>query len=240
MKKIHNQTKSGFTLLEVLLAVVILTIASTMIMKGFIAVMIFGRNNRVYYKYGSENYRAAMAETVAKWATNSSQADTMANLTDGSCSALTASYDPSYAASVTLPNIVVDVSDYSTINRVYLENVATGTYDDGDSSVSNRFAFFYDFGDFLGVSASSGHVIRWGFVFNPAGRTTSTAPYDQPVYVDKNNNGKVGADDPSNITNELVGYGRYGWYCFNPNHGHDESGTYVPDACRYTPFTPAY
>ena len=59
MKRICNRSKIGFTLLEVLLATAILVIGSTMIMKGFISVMVFARNNRNYAKSAARNSQSA-------------------------------------------------------------------------------------------------------------------------------------------------------------------------------------
>ncbi len=239
MKKMSRRSKSGFTLLEVLLAVVILTIASTMIMKGFVAVMIFGSNNRNFSRYGTENYRQAMSDTIANNATASSQFTTMTNLTDGNTSELTAAFAGGTGATLDngLPTLCVDVSSYSdAATALSAGSYALGGVQDteAETSANNRFAFFYDFGDFLGPAADAGsHIIRWGFVFNPVDRNTSTPFYNIPIYVDKNNNGRVGADDPT-ATNEFVGYGHYGWYCFNSNH---DPATCT---CRSQEFTPAH
>lgn len=242
MKKISRRSKYGFTLLEVLLAVVILTIASTMIMKGFVAVMIFGSNNRNYSRYGTENYRMAMSDTIAQNATASSQFDTMTALSGGSASEISMSFADGTSATLDRPIdqhvLVVDVSSYSNSAPALSDgSYAIGQVQDTEASTSanNRFAFFYDFADFLGTGATAGgHIIRYGFVFNPAGKTIQTPYYNIPIYVDKNNNGLVGDDDSTNIANELVGYGHYGWYCFNANHDP------ATETCRSTEFTPAH
>ena len=240
MRKIRHHSKSGFTLLEVILAVVILAIASTMIMKGFIAVMVYGKNNNLYAKSGAENYRAALNLTIAKYANNPSQADTMSDLGgNGNAHVLTAAFDPSYTATgVNIDDMamVVDLQSYSGGAMINLENVYTGTYDDGNTSTFNRFAFFYDFADYIGASNLTGdHIIRWGFVFNPAGRNVyDDAYYNQAVYVDKNNNGLVGPDDTANQAAEFVGWAHYGWYCFNAAHDP------ATNTCRSTPVTPTH
>jgi prepilin-type N-terminal cleavage/methylation domain-containing protein len=240
MKKISTRSKSGFTLLEVLLAVVILTIASTMIMKGFVAVMIFGSNNRNFSRYGTENYRQAMSDTLASNATASSQIDRMNNLAGGSASVVTATFADGTGATLDngLPTLVVDVSSYSDAAPALSDgSYALGHVQDTEmeTSANNRFAFFYDLADYLGPSASAGgHIIRWGFVFNPAGRMAQTPYYNIPIYVDKNNNGRVGDDDLANASAELVGYGHYGWYCFNANHNPST------ETCRSQEFIPAH
>ena len=48
--------KKGFTLLEVMLAVAIMAIASTMIMVGFLTTMTYSRNTTLYARVGSANY----------------------------------------------------------------------------------------------------------------------------------------------------------------------------------------
>lgn len=241
MKKISRRSKYGFTLLEVLLAVVILTIASTMIMKGFVAVMIFGSNNRNYSRYGTENYRMAMSDTIAKNATANSQFDTLSALSGGSASEVTLTFADGTGATLDrghLPTLVVDVASYSNAAPALSDgSYAIGQVQDTESSSSanNRFAFFYDLSDFLGAGAATGgHIIRYGFVFNPADRNVQTPYYNIPIYVDKNNNGCVGDDDLPNAANELVGYGHYGWYCFNSAHDPATS------TCRSTEFTPAH
>ena len=239
MKK-TRRSKSGFTLLEVLLAVVILTIASTMIMKGFVAVMIFGSNNRNFSRYGTENYRQAMSDTLASNATASTQIGRMSSLAGGSASEVTLQFINGTGATLDaghLPTLVVDVSSYSDSAPALSDaSYAVGHVQDteAETSANNRFAFFYDLADYLGPSAATGgHIIRWGFVFNPAGRKVQTPTYNIPIYVDRNNNGRVGDDDLTNAANELVGYGHYGWYCFNTNPSH---------TCSYrsSEFTPAH
>ncbi len=56
MKKFNKNTKKGFTLLEVMLAVAIMAFASTMIMEGFIATMNCSRNSTIYSRVGSTHY----------------------------------------------------------------------------------------------------------------------------------------------------------------------------------------
>ena len=59
--------------------------------------------------------------------------------------------------------------------------------------------------------------------------------YVTPVYVDKNNNGLVGEDEPDRVARdrELLGYGVYGWYCFNSTH--DCEYRHTPWDHFYTP-----
>ena len=65
--------KKGFTLLEVLLAVAILLIASTMVMQGFMSTLSYSGNTAIYAKYGGKN-----GKTVnAKIADNKDKIDAM-------------------------------------------------------------------------------------------------------------------------------------------------------------------
>ena len=181
MKKIRTKSKSGFTLLEVLLAVVILVIASTMIMKGFIAVMIFGRNDRNYAKSGEDNYRRAMNETIIHYATAVNQeTDVIAPLTGGVHSTLAASFDDlnhvPTGITANQMNLTVDVSVYTDPNVNITTNVG-GDDLDALTSTNNRYAFFYDFGDFIGPTTMDDHIYRWGYMF------VSKDDYNSSVHV---------------------------------------------------------
>lgn len=203
MKKVRRRSKTGFTLLEVLLATVIMVIASTMIMKGFISVMVIGRNSRAYARSGETNYRLAMNQTLAKNATAADQIANIDALADGDYSMTTMSYVGAAADGVDLGTIhlIVDVDDFSDDTAGITYNV-DGDDIDNESVVNNRFAFFYDFGDYIN-QGSAGHIIRYGYTVDPSNPKTSHGDYVTPIY---NSNGN------------LVAYGAYGWYCFNEAH----------------------
>ncbi len=61
-RRIKIKSKKGFTLLEVMLAVVILTMASTMIMQGFLATMGFSTNTSIYSRAGASNYATVLGK----------------------------------------------------------------------------------------------------------------------------------------------------------------------------------
>lgn len=230
MKKIRTRSKSGFTLLEVLLAVVILVIASTMIMKGFIAVMIFGRNDRNYAMSGEANYRRAMNETIIHYATAANQqTDVITPLTGGVHSTLTANFVPGYTpsgVSASDLNLTVDVSAYTNPDISYTQVIGGDDIDPTTSSV-NRYAFFYDYGDFIGPTAMGDHIYRYGYMF------ASTAQYNAMDAATKAKYRPVYGVDGVTIS----GYGMYGFYCFNADHVHTSGSDTVPDACRCTPLT---
>ena len=221
MRVVVKSSKAGFTLLEVLLATVILVIASTMIMQGFIAVMVLGANTRSYAKSGENNYRLALNEAVVQHATASNQNDDMNSLTTGSYSTITAASINPPATGVTVNDVslIVDLHSYSNNSAIYTTNVDAQAVD-SDAIANNRFAFFYDFPDFMSRSngAGSPHVMRWGYTidasdgFSHAG--TNHGDYDTPIYVD-------GQEDP-------IYYGRFGWYCFNEDHNGQD--------CRMNPY----
>ena len=213
MKKLRGKSKSGFTLLEVLLATVILVIASTMIMQGFIAVMVLGANNRSFAKSGDYNYRMAINEALVGHATASSQIDDMAAMEDDIYSTVRAtrvSGTPvNFDASRDL-GLIVDVNAYTNSDAAYTYNVAGDDIDNG-SVANNRFAFFYDFGDYM--NRDGGHIMRWGFTLDPTNPKVSHGDFTDPIYDDRGN---------------IVAYGHYGWYCFNADHTGD---------CRTVPYT---
>ena len=64
---IKRKSKKGFTLVEVMLSVAIMAIASLMIMEGFMATMNLAQNSSVYGKIGGSNYQAA-AGKVSQYA----------------------------------------------------------------------------------------------------------------------------------------------------------------------------
>jgi prepilin-type N-terminal cleavage/methylation domain-containing protein len=241
MKRLSSKSKRGFTLLEVMLAVVILTIASTMIMKGFIAVMILSKNNSRYAASGEYNYRRAMNETVINNATSGAQDDVITNLADRRSSTITATFD--YAAlhmDASNLNLTVDVSAFVDATApVFGEASGHPLTVSGDAEpldlntvVNSRFAFFYDYGDFIGVLDSegnpNGHIYRWGYV------RARSLPEGTPTncYV------TIYSDPPTN--RHVQEYHIYGWYCFNKDHSTtvtraDGSTVTTLDSCRTTP-----
>ncbi len=59
MKRITSN-KKGFTLLEVMLAVAVLSVASSMVMVGFLTTMTYSKNSALYARVGSSNYSDAI------------------------------------------------------------------------------------------------------------------------------------------------------------------------------------
>lgn len=75
MKRIAKFTgRKGFTLVETLLATVILVIVSTMLINGFVSTMGYSYQTSVYIKSGGNNYAACM-DKVADWQTLDNEGD---------------------------------------------------------------------------------------------------------------------------------------------------------------------
>ncbi|MBQ7275051.1 MAG: type II secretion system protein [Clostridiales bacterium] len=217
MKKLRGKSKSGFTLLEVLLATVILVIASTMIMQGFIAVMVLGANNRSFAKSGDYNYRLAINQALVGHATASNQIADITSMTDNTYGILTPKVESGSPVTFDAKRdlgLIVDINAYTNSDAGMTYNVGGDDIDNG-SVANNRYAFFYDFGDY--IHCSDDHIIRWGFTLDPAKPSESHGNYTEPVY---DNRGRV------------VAYGRYGWYCFNALHTGENACAY-----RTSPYT---
>ena len=213
MKKLRSKSKVGFTLLEVLLATVIMVIASTMIMQGFIAVMVLGANNRSFAKSGEYNYRMAINQALVGHATASSQMDDISAMTDdtyGTVTATVVSGSPTNFEAGRDLGLIIDINAYTNSDAAYTYNVAGDDIDAAGVS-NNRYAFFYDFGDYM--NRADGHIMSWGFTLDPTNPTESHGDWTDPVYDNRGN---------------VVAYGRYGWYCFNADHTGE---------CRTTPHT---
>lgn len=166
-------SKCGFTLLEVMLAVCILIIASTMIMKGFIAVMIFANNNKAFAKKGEDNYRQAMSDFLVVCATGD-QANTisMLNSSDASRNVHSQLNVTVQNCSVTIPNLYVapraftEQGGLTNVDGNLYPIAVSGTDLSSATTASNRFAFFYDFGDSYHCSNDVNHKVRYGYVYN--------------------------------------------------------------------------
>jgi len=228
MKKLKGKSKTGFTLLEVLLATVIMVIASTMIMQGFIAVMVLGANNRSLAKSGDYNYRMALNQTLIEHATAANQESSIESLNDGIYS--TVSAHRISGTGVGIPSdselsMIVDVSAFTNSDAAYTYNVAGDDIDSAGVS-NNRFAFFYDFGDMM--NRSGGHIMRYGYTVDPsegyAHIDENHGNYNTPIYDNRGN---------------VVAYGWYGWYCFNTDHDGSTCRSVPYTSTRLVPSTPS-
>lgn len=164
--RIKNKSKKGFTLLEVMLAVAILTIASTMIMEGFLATMGYSTNTSIYSRAGAKNYSV----TIGKLAEYSTDSDDFykryVNYVPMNDS--TADYS-SVQTSVSIPgaggfnktDIDVQVWKATKGSEDYAAYNVTGKYDEDPTVSDNRMSFFY--------TPSSEHLYceickNWGYI----------------------------------------------------------------------------
>lgn len=133
MKKLYKtSSKKGFTLLEVMLAVAIMAITSTMIMQGFIALMNCSRNTTIYSRVGGAHYNELITKIAQSSATPASSRD----YTGGSKATL------SYSGIKTGIYVWRLGNSTETVNI----NSATGNQREADINttvVDNRSAFFY-------------------------------------------------------------------------------------------------
>lgn len=82
MKRI-TKNKRGFTLLEVMLAVAIMAVSSTMIMVGFLTTMTYSRNSALYSRVGASNY-AGCITALSSMKSNASMKYALNNTNPGS------------------------------------------------------------------------------------------------------------------------------------------------------------
>lgn len=171
MKKISTKrSKSGFTLLEVMLATVILTIASTMIMKGFIAVMIFANNNKGFARQSAINNSAAMHQFMVNYATGDQQSVIESAASAATHGDLALVPEPGrYFGFV--EGTTIHIATDSFTDQGGLTDAEGNPYPmDIDGSeissttlASNRYAFFYDFGSIYQCPNGITHPVRYGY-----------------------------------------------------------------------------
>jgi len=169
MKKIVNKkSKAGFTLLEVLLSTVILVIASTMIMKGFIAVMIFANNNRGFAKQAAANNKAAIQKFMIDYATGNQQ--DVINAAYGSTNHSTVTMTIAGASPAGMPTDIRVATEAFTEQGGLTDADGNpypmdidGTEVSSSTVASNRYAFFYDFGTSYHCPVDAAHVVRYGY-----------------------------------------------------------------------------
>lgn len=148
MRKTRS-SKKGFTLLEVMLSIAILTIVSTMIMQGFLASMNYATNNSVYARLGANNYSTAirkLAENSSISPSSSRDAALLASATDMT----TINYGVTGGGGVS-GNVRVERWRENDASDPHINVVGTAindhTYDEGGSggvsNVLNRTSFFY-------------------------------------------------------------------------------------------------
>lgn len=168
MKRIiKRSSKKGFTLLEVLLATVIMSIVSMMIMQGFLATMNFAHNNLIYSQSGSKNYGKCVAFISSN--VNRSLQDRIFDFTTKSTSVTT--FSPASGGTSIGSTIKIKTVDYEE-NGVITphENVAgkvTTEFNENNVVNHHRHAFFYQ--PILAkcpadTGSTSTHIVRYCYV----------------------------------------------------------------------------
>lgn len=154
MKKLFKrQSKRGFTLLEVMLATVIMTIVSVMIMKGFLSTLNYAHNNNVYNKMGAKNYADALGVIGQMVSYGGKNGDLQ-----GRIDALRANTSTSRISTGTVVNghsieFDVKVFEFDDVGNI---NIAGGA---DTSVVSHRHSFFYQPGRTCPVDET--HKVRY-------------------------------------------------------------------------------
>lgn len=125
MKKMKKMNKAAFTLLEVMLAMVILLIASSVVMQGFMSTLSYSSNTAIYAKDGAVNSKSANAKLAEK-------AGTIEGASTGASkiSATAAGY-----------NYSISVNTWKYASHGTSDIVSS--YSEGGSFTSNRYAVTY-------------------------------------------------------------------------------------------------
>lgn len=148
MKRFFKRnSKRGFTLLEVMLATAIMTICSTMIMKGFLSTMNYAHNNNVYNKMGAKNYDSAMGKItkMVAYGDGDGLQDRINDLkSSGTKGSMKMKITAGGAGSdVDGKELVVKNWEFNDNTGVNVNSKVGGTYAEGASAVSHRHSFFY-------------------------------------------------------------------------------------------------
>lgn len=146
-----RKNKRGFTLLEVMLATCIMTICSTMIMKGFMSTMNYAHNNNVYNKMGAKNYNSAMSKVtkMVGYGDGDGLQKRIDELkTNGGAGGVKEELELSIRAGgagsdVNGKKLVVKHWEFNDNTGINLSDKVKGTYAEGASAVSHRHSFFF-------------------------------------------------------------------------------------------------
>lgn len=149
MKKIRFKSRKGFTLVEVMLSVAILAIASTMIMHGFLAVMNYSLNSNVIARAAASNYATCIAELGSHASTANIAADNQALVSGGVSSSNKITVSCS-GASPCVPNGTVWTikptrtnADLGAMGYNAVGNHTSTQYNEDVSVIDNRVSFVY-------------------------------------------------------------------------------------------------
>ncbi|MCR4688643.1 MAG: type II secretion system GspH family protein [Saccharofermentans sp.] len=142
MKKLIKIRKTGFTLVETMLAVVIMVITSSMLMNGFLATMGYAYHTSVYTRSAGNNYATCINSVADLHAMGEEDRHRQAELntrTGGGATAATLSFTGGVTS---LTSLKIGVTS-STNNTSALPDTVTGVASEGDLKLDNRHSFFY-------------------------------------------------------------------------------------------------
>ena len=178
-----TNSKKGFTLLEVMLSVALLTIVSTMIMTGFLATMNYSSNNSVYARLGSKNYDEALMNVAKNSSITANPARDNALLASGGTTT-TINYSAIGAgggASGTVRVVQWRIQNTDPHINVVSRAGAGNSYDE-TSNVSRRTSFFYVPSN-AHVCSTCGNSLRYGKSYGVTGwYCTNTECEVSPLY----------------------------------------------------------
>lgn len=182
----HIKCKQGFSLLEVMLSVAILTVTSFMIMSGFVSAMNMSHNTSVYNKVSGINYQYAIGE-LASYNSMTFSSDVRASsqryaalAADGG-SVATISFETNVGGYGTIDfkakefekNYNFGLSQYSRVqpSGTLQANVAVldpYSYSESTDLVTNRETFYYmlPYGE-CNLCGNSGYA-RYGYLGKPS------------------------------------------------------------------------
>lgn len=173
MKKlIKTNSKKGFTLLEVMLAVAVMAIGSTMIMQGFIATMNCSRNSKVYSRVGASHY----AELISNISENSQLSAKDRNLTGGS--GTTINFGSTFDTGIYLWRLTNGTGAAEDTINVSGANAYAQALEDSlaSSTIDNRAAFFYiPTGPNGETECIAGHSGEYAYCYYAGGSNSSWA-----------------------------------------------------------------
>ena len=167
-----KKNKKGFTLLEVILAVAIMLIASTMILQGFIATLVYSANTALYAKTGAGNSDKMYDVVVTKRGKNKDTGNT--------------SYDGMNSTVGTIKFTFDSGTKSYRVNTWAAKNAGSKVKADEDNNTSfNRYAVTYALPDIkcdkcgvknVGISAETGKWICTVCKKELTAPTTATDP----------------------------------------------------------------
>ena len=189
MKRIFKRSsKRGFTLLEVMLATCIMTICSTMIMKGFLSTMNYAHNNNVYNKMGAKNYDSAMAK-VTKMVAYGDGDGLQKRIVELKGSGVAGTVELKVTAGgagsgVDKKKLVVKNWEFNDNTGVNLNDKVKGTYAEGASAVSHRHSFFFQ-PTIVECPVNANHKVRYCVVQADATKNGWYCRESSCTYTDK-------------------------------------------------------